>query len=520
MPPRAHASLAAYVLHRYDWSESSLILDLFTREQGRIARRREGREAAVLAAARRAAAVPAPRRSRSAESPGEEAPEVHTLRARRLGRRPADAGRRRAVQRLLSQRAADEAARAPRSARRAVRRLRRHDRRASAAADDARTQAALRAFELVLLREIGLLPDLGTETASHGRCAPSGATSCSPMPAWSRPTATTRRRSAARRCSALRRRSRRRPCLAAAGRRRALAALRPLLRAQLHYHLGTSQLRTRQVMIEAQALEPMNPLVTTGQRPALRRHRALGQRQQDRAAAQPARSSRSRASSACRGSPLEAGAHGITVHPRPDERHIRAGDVHELAALLKEWPRGRVQHRRQPAPEPDAAPARAAPASVHVRARQTRRRRPPTTAGTSAATASASRRWSPRRRRSAIRVSLFMDAEPAAMARAQAIGADRVELYTEPYAQRVRHAGAAAGARRLPRRGRRGAAPRPRRQCRPRPATSTTSGRSSPACPACSRSRSATPSSPTRSSSAWPRRCAPIGARSTAPAQR
>ena len=35
---------------------------------------------------------------------------------------------------------------------------------------------------------------------------------------------------------------------------------------------------------------------------------------------------------------LEAGAAGITVHPRPDERHIRAGDVRELAALLKAWP--------------------------------------------------------------------------------------------------------------------------------------------------------------------------------------
>ena len=34
---RAPAALAAYVLHRYDWSESSLILDLFTREQGRVA---------------------------------------------------------------------------------------------------------------------------------------------------------------------------------------------------------------------------------------------------------------------------------------------------------------------------------------------------------------------------------------------------------------------------------------------------------------------------------------------------
>ncbi|TMH31709.1 MAG: DNA repair protein RecO, partial [Betaproteobacteria bacterium] len=34
---RAAATLTAYVLHRYDWSETSLILDLFTREQGRLA---------------------------------------------------------------------------------------------------------------------------------------------------------------------------------------------------------------------------------------------------------------------------------------------------------------------------------------------------------------------------------------------------------------------------------------------------------------------------------------------------
>ena len=34
---RAAAHLEAYVLHRYDWSETSLILDLFTREQGRLA---------------------------------------------------------------------------------------------------------------------------------------------------------------------------------------------------------------------------------------------------------------------------------------------------------------------------------------------------------------------------------------------------------------------------------------------------------------------------------------------------
>jgi len=35
---------------------------------------------------------------------------------------------------------------------------------------------------------------------------------------------------------------------------------------------------------------------------------------------------------------LRAGAHGITVHPRPDARHIRASDVHDLSQLLKQWP--------------------------------------------------------------------------------------------------------------------------------------------------------------------------------------
>ena len=35
---------------------------------------------------------------------------------------------------------------------------------------------------------------------------------------------------------------------------------------------------------------------------------------------------------------LQAGAHGITIHPRPDQRHIRASDVTELAALMQAWP--------------------------------------------------------------------------------------------------------------------------------------------------------------------------------------
>ena len=130
-----------------------------------------------------------------------------------------------------------------------------HHRERSPQGDEADTQAALRAFELVLLREIGLLPHLGTETASHrmvgadrrylvladagvvetqneNDATVSGATLSALEMALAADLASLQQ--------------------VAAG---ALAALRPLLRAQLHYHLGTSQLRTRQVMIEAQALD-------------------------------------------------------------------------------------------------------------------------------------------------------------------------------------------------------------------------------------------------------------------------
>src|SRR4051812_7759109 len=35
---------------------------------------------------------------------------------------------------------------------------------------------------------------------------------------------------------------------------------------------------------------------------------------------------------------LQAGAHGLTIHPRPDQRHIRQADIAPLAALWKEFP--------------------------------------------------------------------------------------------------------------------------------------------------------------------------------------
>jgi pyridoxine 5-phosphate synthase len=130
---------------------------------------------------------------------------------------------------------------------------------------------------------------------------------------------------------------------------------------------------------------------------------------------------------------LRAGAAGITVHPRPDERHIRASDVPALAELLKAWP-GReyniegnpfhnlMDHVRQIRPHqctfvPDAEGQATSDHGFDL-VKDGERLRPLITEAKALG----------------VRVSLFMDAEPAAMATAKALGADRVELYTEPYA--------------------------------------------------------------------------------------
>jgi pyridoxine 5-phosphate synthase len=130
---------------------------------------------------------------------------------------------------------------------------------------------------------------------------------------------------------------------------------------------------------------------------------------------------------------LQAGADGITVHPRPDERHIRAHDVHELAALMQQWPRAEYNIEGNPfhnlmdfirTVKPHQATfvpdAEGQFTSDH---------------GWNLATESARLRpLIDECHALGVRVSLFMDADPAAMLAARAVGADRVELYTEPYA--------------------------------------------------------------------------------------
>ena len=130
---------------------------------------------------------------------------------------------------------------------------------------------------------------------------------------------------------------------------------------------------------------------------------------------------------------LEAGAHGITVHPRPDARHIRAGDVRELHALLKQWPRAEFNIEGNP---------------FHNLMDFVRELRPqqatfvPDSEGQFTSDhgwnlAADGERVKPliaQAKALGVRVSLFMDPQPQAMAAARAVGADRVELYTEHYA--------------------------------------------------------------------------------------
>ncbi len=144
---------------------------------------------------------------------------------------------------------------------------------------------------------------------------------------------------------------------------------------------------------------------------------------------------------------LQAGAHGITVHPRPDERHIRRHDVFDLAELIQAWPGREYNIEGNPFH------------NLMEVAREVKSRGLPlhqiTLVPDSVGQFTSDHGWrfpedaEPLRpvvaeaRALGLRVSLFMDAEPAQMAAARAVGADRVELYTEPYAAAHAQGGAA-----------------------------------------------------------------------------
>ena len=243
-------ALAAYVLHHYDWSESSLILDLFTREQGRIvvaargAKKPHSNLRAVLLPLQRIAITLGRQADASAGA------EVQTLRGAEYGGgSPMPGGAALFAGFYLNELL--------------IKLLARHDPHprlfdAYAATlpylvgDDDAVQGALRAFELVLLREIGLLPDLGIETLTQ---RPLGGQQRYALDPESGVAAVRHGGLAADELLALRTAldsgdldALRAVCAVAQG------ALKAQLRTLLHYHLGSPVLRSREAMRQARKL--------------------------------------------------------------------------------------------------------------------------------------------------------------------------------------------------------------------------------------------------------------------------
>jgi DNA repair protein RecO (recombination protein O) len=255
---RTPSTLTAYVLHRYDWSETSLILDLFTREQGRLAVAAKGAKRPYSQL--RPVLLPFQRLNVA------------------LGRVPKhDAGDSQAseVQNLRSAEWAGGAAMLTGAAlfsgfylnELLMKMLARHDPHpvlfdvyaqtlpALAGKDEQPVQAALRAFELTLLKEAGLLPDLSIvtltraevdERTAYALLPEAGVVASRSGEAQLAGTSLIGLQAALDHGSL--------PALQLAC-LPVLAELRTMLRTLLHYHLGTPVLRTRQVMLDVQNLE-------------------------------------------------------------------------------------------------------------------------------------------------------------------------------------------------------------------------------------------------------------------------
>ena len=130
---------------------------------------------------------------------------------------------------------------------------------------------------------------------------------------------------------------------------------------------------------------------------------------------------------------LQAGAQGITVHPRPDARHIRTEDVRELAALMKAWPQAEYNIEGNPTQNLMDFVREFRPRQVTF-----------VPDGEDQFTSdhgwnlpADSERLAPlidECHQLGVRVSLFMDPQPEAMRLVAELGAERIELYTETFA--------------------------------------------------------------------------------------
>jgi pyridoxine 5-phosphate synthase len=132
---------------------------------------------------------------------------------------------------------------------------------------------------------------------------------------------------------------------------------------------------------------------------------------------------------------IEAGANGITVHPRPDRRHIRPSDVYDLVEVVKT-----VEFNIE------GNPLESSFMEIVRRVRPTQCTLVPDTPNTFTSDSG----WDLTKDRERLmpiiqelqslgcRVSLFMDADIEQISFVPATGAERIELYTEPYATAFR----------------------------------------------------------------------------------
>ncbi|MSO84311.1 MAG: pyridoxine 5'-phosphate synthase [Acidobacteria bacterium] len=132
---------------------------------------------------------------------------------------------------------------------------------------------------------------------------------------------------------------------------------------------------------------------------------------------------------------LAAGAQGITVHPRADARHITSTDVREIAACLARAA-ARVEYNIEGDPRPDWLELVHAVKPDQCTLVPVRPGEITSQAGWAAdAPREPLARVVGELRAARIRVSLFVDPDEAPIRRAADLGADRVELYTEPFAR-------------------------------------------------------------------------------------
>jgi pyridoxine 5-phosphate synthase len=138
---------------------------------------------------------------------------------------------------------------------------------------------------------------------------------------------------------------------------------------------------------------------------------------------------------------VDAGAPGITVHPRADERHIRPLDVYEIANAL-EPVRDRVEYNIEGDPRPELVELVQQVRPDQCTLVPVRPGELTSEAGWAADAPSEELAEIIRRfRASGVRVSVFVDPEPSAIEWAAGLGADRIELYTEPYARAFERGG-------------------------------------------------------------------------------